>query len=279
MKLSSAFHPATDGQTEQTIQTLEDMLRACAMDFKGSWDEQLDLIEFSYNNSYHASIKMAPYEALYGRKCRSPLCWSDLSDKVVLGPEYLQETVEKVRIIRERMKVAQDRQKSYANKERRQVAFEVGEKVLLRVSPTKGVIRFGRKGKLSPRFIGPYEILEKIGKVAYRLALPIELANVHDVFHISQLKKYIHDPSHVIRPEMVELDGTLTYEEKPIRILDEKVRKTRNKEVKVLKVLWSNHEMEEATWESEETLRQKYPELFDQVIESRGRYSFKKDRM
>nr|XP_021860926.1 uncharacterized protein LOC110799949 [Spinacia oleracea] len=172
------------------------------------------------------------------------------------------------------MKAAQDRQKSYADQDRRQAVFEIGEKVLLKVSPTKGVMRFGKKGKLSPRYIGPYEVLERVGEVAYRLAMPTELSKVHDVFHISQLKKYIHDPSHVIEPEVVELDETLTYEEKPIKILDEKVRKTRNKEVKIVKVLWSNHQTEEATWEVEDTMKQKYPELFTQVCVARHEQPF-----
>ncbi|MEQ5253624.1 hypothetical protein, partial [Escherichia coli] len=158
LKLSTAFHPATDGQTERTIQTLEDMLKGCVLDFQGAWDEQLDLVEFSYNNCYHTSIGIAPYEALYGRKCRSPLCWSDKSDVVILGPQYLQETIEAIKIIRERMKISQDRQKSYADLKRQFTKHQVGEKVLLKISPTKGVKRFGKKGKLSPRYIGPYEI-------------------------------------------------------------------------------------------------------------------------
>ncbi|CAH9114854.1 unnamed protein product [Cuscuta epithymum] len=202
LKLSTAFHPTTDGQTERTIQTLEDMLRACVLDLQGSWDEHLDLVEFSYNNSYHASIGMAPYEALYGQKCRSPLCWGDMVDQVVLGPQYLQDTIEKIKVIQERMKAAQDRQKSYADLGRKPAEFELGEKVLLKVSPTRGVMRFGKKGKLSPRFIGPYDILEKVGKVAYRLALPTELDKVHNVFHVSQLKKYVRDESHIINPEV-----------------------------------------------------------------------------
>ena len=168
LKFSTAFHPATDGQTERTIQTLEDMLRACVMDFGGAWDEHLMYIEFSYNNSYHASIGMAPYEALYGRKCRSPICWDDVNKSLNLGPEMIEETTEKVKLVQERMKATQVRQKSYADSKRRELEFEVGEKVLLKVSPTKGVMRFGRKGKLSPRYIGPYEILEVVGEVAYR---------------------------------------------------------------------------------------------------------------
>ncbi|XP_057251736.1 uncharacterized protein LOC130591820 [Beta vulgaris subsp. vulgaris] len=143
--------------------------------------------------------------------------------------------------------------------------FVVGEKVLLKVSPTKGVMRFGRKGKLSPCYIGPYEILERIGQVAYRLALPTELAKVHNVFHVSQLRKYISDPSHVIQPETIELDETHTFEERPVRILDSKTRNTRNKAIKLVKVLWSNHQTEEATWKTEDGMRKCYPELFSEV--------------
>ncbi|XP_057251767.1 uncharacterized protein LOC130591845 [Beta vulgaris subsp. vulgaris] len=129
----------------------------------------------------------------------------------------------------------------------------------------QGVMRFGRKGKLSPRYIGPYEVLERIGQVAYRLALPTDLAKVHNVFHVSQLRKYISDPSHVIQPETIELDETLTFEERPVRILDSKTRNTRNKAIKLVKVLWSNHQTEEATWETEDDMRKRYPELFSEV--------------
>lgn len=278
--MSTAFHPATDGQTERTIQTLEDMLRACALEYQGSWEDHLDLIEFSYNNSYHASIKMAPFEALYGRKCRNPLCWNDISETVVLGPEMIQETVDQVRFIQEKIKAAQDRQKSYADQKRRDENYEVGEKVLLKVSPMKGVMRFGKKGKLSPKFIGPYEILARVGKVAYRLDLPNNLERVHNVFHVSQLRRYVPDESHVLEPENVEIDETLSYEEKPVQILDRKVRSTRNKDIRIVKVLWRNQNTEEATWEAEDAMRLKYPELFQEVRELRGRnFSFKGGRM
>ncbi|XP_019198272.1 PREDICTED: uncharacterized protein LOC109192134 [Ipomoea nil] len=163
-------------------------------------------------------------EARYGQKCRSPLCWENLVNPVMLGPQYLHDTAEKIKYIQGRMKMAQDRQKSYADLGRKPAEFLVGEKVWLKVSPTRGVMRFGKKGKLSPRFIGPYEILERIGNLAYRLALPMELERVHNVFHVSQLKKYVYDPSHVIPPEVVPLDGTMSYEERPIRILDSKTR-------------------------------------------------------
>ncbi|XP_019158451.1 PREDICTED: uncharacterized protein LOC109155178 [Ipomoea nil] len=157
------------------------------------------------------------------------------------------------------MKAAQDRQKSYADLARRQVEFAVGDKVWLRVSPTRGVMRFGRKDKLSPRFIGPYE---RVGNLAYRLALPLELERVHSVFHVSQLKKYVHDPTHVLPPEVIPLDDDMSYEERPLKILDFKTRDTRRKSVKMVKVWWSHHGVEEATWELESTMRERYPELF-----------------
>ena len=142
------------------------------IDYEGSWDRHILLVEFVYNNSFQSSIGMAPYEALFGRKCRTPLCWTELSEKKVIGPDLIQETEEKVKMIRERLKVATDRQKSYAGIKRKDIRYEVGEKVFLKVSPWKKVMRFGKKGKLSPRFIGPYEVIEKVGLMAYRLALP-----------------------------------------------------------------------------------------------------------
>jgi len=170
---------------------------------------------------------------------------------------------DQIRIIQSKMKAAQDRQKAYADKERRFEAFQVGEKVLLRVSPTRGVKRFGMKGKLSPKYIGPYEILEHVGEVAYRLALPPTLSKVHDVFHVSQLRRYISDPSHILQPEEVQLKDDLTYEEVPVRILDRQDRVLRNKMVPLVKVLWWNHKVEEATWELKFAMRQKYPQLFE----------------
>ena len=150
LNFSTAFHPQTDGQSERTIQTLEDMLRACVLEFKGAWDEHISLMEFAYNNQYHSSIQMAPYEALYGRKCRSPIYWDEEGTRVLEGPEIVQDTMDKVKLIKSRLKAAQDRQKSYADQHRREMEYEVGEKVFLRVSPWKVVIRFSMKGKLSP---------------------------------------------------------------------------------------------------------------------------------
>ncbi|KAL0439017.1 UNVERIFIED_CONTAM: Transposon Tf2-12 polyprotein [Sesamum latifolium] len=184
LHFSTAFHPQTDGQSERTIQTLEDMMRACVIEFRGNWDDHLPLIEFAYNNSFHSSIGMAPYEALYGRKCRSPICWDIEGLRQFEGPELVQETVDKIQTVKQCLKAAQDRQKSYVDKHRREMEYEVGEKVFLRVSPWRGILRFGKKGKLSPRYIGPYEILERVGPLAYRLALPVELSQIHDVFHV-----------------------------------------------------------------------------------------------
>jgi hypothetical protein len=177
----------------------------------------------------------------------------------------IEEMTNQVRIIQQRMKAAQDRFKSYADLKKRVLEFKVGEKVFLKVSPTKGVKRFDQKGKLSPKFIGPYEIVERIGKLAYRLLLPQSLNRVHNVFHVSQLKQYIPDSSHVLIPEPVELDPSMSYQEHPVEILDTKTRKTRNRETKLVKVLWTNHQTEEATWETESEMREKYPHLFEQV--------------
>ena len=172
---------------------------------------------------------------------------------------------ELVKLIQAKIKTAQDRQKSYADLKRRPVEFEVGDKVFLRVSPSKGVMRFGIKGKLSPKYIGLYDIVGRVGNVAYRLELPTELERVHNVFHVSQLRKYISDPSHVIERESVTLNDTLAYVEEPEKILDTKVRTTRNKEIRMVKVQWKNHGREEATWELEGEMRKSYPSLFEDM--------------
>ena len=175
------------------------MLRACVLDFLGTWEKFLPLAEFAYNNSYQVTIGMAPYEALYGRKCRSPVHWDEAGERKYLGPELVEQATEAIEKIQKRMKAAQSRQKSYADKRRRPLEFDSGEKVFLKISPAKGITRFRKRGKLNPRYIGPFEILERIGKVAYRLALPPRMSGIHDVFHVSMLRKYIADPSHVLQ--------------------------------------------------------------------------------
>ncbi|GKD04222.1 putative reverse transcriptase domain-containing protein [Tanacetum coccineum] len=164
LDMSTAYHPQTDGQSKRIIQTLEDMLRACVIDFGGSWDTHLPLAEFSYNNSYHSSIRCAPFEALYGRKYRSPVLWAELGENQLIGPKMVQETTDKVVIIKERLKAARDRQKRYPDNRRKSLEFEEGDRVLLKVSPWKGAVLFRKKGKLAPRYVGPFEILERIGK-------------------------------------------------------------------------------------------------------------------
>ncbi|KAI5316201.1 hypothetical protein L3X38_045377 [Prunus dulcis] len=261
LQFSTAFHPQTDGQSERTIQTLEDMFRACALQFRDDWDEKLPLMEFAYNNSYQASIRMSPFDALYGKQCRTPFYWDEVGENRLEVADDVERTKEQVKIIRERLKIAQDRQKSYADNRRKDLQFEVGDWVFLKLSPWKGVVRFGKRGKLSPRYIGPYEVVERVGPVAYRLALPPDLSRLHDVFHVSMLRKYIPDPSHVLEEQPIELQEDLTYVEQPVQILDRKMQVLCSREIPLVKVLWRSHTVEEATWESEDQMREQYPHL------------------
>ena len=185
--MSTIFHPQTDGQSERTIRVLEDMLRACVLDLKGRWEEHFPLVEFAYNNSYQMSIQMAPYEALYGRPCRSSIFWTEVGERSITDPNLIRDTSEKVDLIRKRLLTAQIRHKSYSDRRRRPLEFEVGDHVFLKVMPKREVVRFGKRGKLSWRYIEPFEILERVGTVAYRLALPPSLSGVHEVFHVSML--------------------------------------------------------------------------------------------
>ncbi|XP_052723888.1 uncharacterized protein LOC108343993 [Vigna angularis] len=261
LRMSSAYHPQTDGQSERTIQTLEDLLRTCVLDHMGVWDEVLPLVEFTYNNSFQASIGMAPFEALYGRKCRTPLCWFQEGENVLTGPELIQQTTEKVKLIQERLKTSQSRQKSYADKRRRPLEFAAGDHVLLRLNPITGVGRVLRPKKLSPKFVGPYQILKKIGSVAYELALPPQLSNLHPVFHVSQLRKYVADPSHVLELEDVQLRPDRTLEMQPVCIEDSRTRLYKGKDVRLVKVVW-DAKSGDSTWEVAEAMKELYPQLF-----------------
>ncbi|KAJ4802068.1 polyprotein [Rhynchospora pubera] len=262
LKFSSAHHPQTDGQSERTIQTLEDMLRACALSFGGSWLDHLYLAEFAYNNSFHSSIGMPPYEALYGEPCRTPLWWQPRGNFVPTGPELVAENSEKTKVVLSRLKAAQDRQKRYADVHRRPVEYKDGERVWLKVSPMRGVYRFGVTGKLSPRYVGPFPVEERVGAVAYKLKLPDELNRIHPVFHVSQLRRFVGDPSHVLDYSQLHLGENLTYEEAPMRILDSREQRLRTKVIKLVLVQWGQHSEKEATWELESTIRERYPELF-----------------
>jgi hypothetical protein len=165
------------------------MLRACALRYGRSWDKSLPYAEFSYNNNYQESLKMTPFEILYGRRCQTLLFWSETGERKVFRPDILQEDKKQVRIVRENLRVAQSRQKSYADHRRRELSFEVRDFVYLKVSPMRGVRHFKVRGKIASRFIGPFKILEKRGEVACQLELPSQLSDMHDVFHVSQLKK------------------------------------------------------------------------------------------
>ena len=199
---------------------LEEMLRACVLDHKGSWEEHLPLLEFAYNNSYHASIQMAPYEALYGRPCRSPICWTEMGESSITGLDLIRYTSEKVNLIRQRLLTTQSRQKSYADVRRQPLEFKVGDHVFLNVMPKRGVVRFGKRKKLSPRFIRFFEILERVGTIAYRLALPPNMSYVHEVFHVSILLRYTPDPAHVVDWGEIEVDTDGTFEEGLVCIMD-----------------------------------------------------------
>ena len=239
LHFSTAFHPQTDGQSERTIQTLEDMVKACVMEFKGSWETHLALIEFTYNNSYQASIEMAPFEALYGRKCRTLVCWDEVGERRLVGIELVQITSEKVKVVRDNLKTTRDRHKSYADNRHRDLQFDIGDRVFLKISRWKGVLRFGKRAKLSSRFIGPYEIVSKLGPVAYRMKLPPKLSRIHDTFHVSMLRKYIPDPSHVLREQPVQLKENLTYEETLVQNVDRKEQVLRSKVIPLVKAFFS----------------------------------------
>ncbi|GJR00793.1 hypothetical protein Tco_0523777 [Tanacetum coccineum] len=268
LDMSTAYHPQTDGQSERTIQTLEDMLRACAIDFGKGWVNHLPLVEFSYNNSYHASIKAAPFEALYGRKCRSPVCWTEVGEAQILGPELIQETTEKIIQIKQRMQAARDRQKSYADLKRKPMEFQVGDKVMLKVSPWKGVVRFGKRGKLNPRYVGPFKVIERVGEVAYKLELPEELSRVHNTFHVSNLKKCHADEPLAVPLDGLHLDDKLHFVEEPVEIVGREVKRLKRSRIPLVKVRWNSKRGPEFTWEREDQFKKKYPHLFTKTTPS-----------
>nr|GEV60100.1 putative reverse transcriptase domain-containing protein [Tanacetum cinerariifolium] len=240
LDMSTAYHPKTDEQSERTIQTFEDMLRACVIDFGNGWERHLRLVEFSYNNSYHASIKAAPFEALYDRKCRSPVCWAEVGDAQLTGPELIHETTEKIVQIKQRIQAARDRQKSYADVRRKPLEFQVGDRVMLKVSPWKGVVR----------------------TVAYRLELPEQLSRVHSTFHVSNLKKCLSDEPLAISLDEVHIDDKLRFVEEPVEVMDREVKRLKQSRIPIIKVRWNSRRGPEFTWEREDQFRKKYPQLF-----------------
>ncbi|GKC05029.1 putative reverse transcriptase domain-containing protein [Tanacetum coccineum] len=211
ISMSTAYHPETDGQSERTIQTLEDML---------------------------------------------------FGEAQLTGPELIQETTEKVVLIKQRMQAAQDRQKSYADRKRKPMEFEVGDRVMLKVSPWKGVVRFGKRGKLNPRYVGPFKVLAKVGKVAYKLELPQELSRVHHTFHVSNLKKCYSDEPLVMPLKGVHIDDTLQFVEEPVEIMEREIKRLKRSRIPLVKVRWNSRRGPEFTWEREDSFKEKYPHLF-----------------
>ncbi|GJU97626.1 putative reverse transcriptase domain-containing protein [Tanacetum coccineum] len=236
LDMSTAYHPETDGQSKRTIQTLEDMLRACVIDFGNGWVKHLPLFEFSYNNSYHTSIKAALFEALYGRKCRSPVCWAEVGEVQLTGPEPME--------------------------------FHVGDRVMLKVSPWKGVVRFGKRGKLNPRYVGPFKVLAKVGAVAYKLELPQELTRVHSTFHVSNLKKCYSDEPLSVPLDGININDKLYFVEEPVDIIDREVKRLKQSRIPIVKVRWNSRRGPEFTWEREDRFQKKYPHLFTNLVPS-----------
>ncbi|GJT92425.1 putative reverse transcriptase domain-containing protein [Tanacetum coccineum] len=240
LDMSTAYHPQTDGKSERTIQTLEDMLRAYAINFGKGWVNHLPLVEFSYNNSYHVSIKAAPFEALYSQKCRSVVCWAEVGEVQLTDPKIVKETTEKI----------------------------VGDKVMLKVLPWKGVVRFGKRGKLNPRYVRPFKVLEKVGEVAYKLELPEELSRVHNTFHVSNLKKCYADEPLAVSLDGLHFDDKLQFVEEPVEITDHEVKRLKRSCIPLVKVRWNSKRGPEFTWEREDQFRKKYPHLFTKTAPS-----------
>ncbi|GKA69493.1 putative reverse transcriptase domain-containing protein [Tanacetum coccineum] len=262
LDMSTAYHPQTDGQSERTIQTLEDMLRACVIDFGKGWDKHLPLVKFSYNNIYHTSIKAALFEALYGRKCRSPICWAEVGDAQLIGPEIVRETTEKIIQIKKHIQAARERQKSYPDRRRKPLEFEVGDKVMLKVSPWKGVICFGKRGKLNPRYIRLFKIIAKVGTLAYRLELLEQLSRVHSTFHVSNLKKCFVDEPLAIPLDEIQFDDKLNFIEEPVEIMGREVKRLKQSHIPIVKIHWNSRRGPEFTWEREDHMKKKYPYFF-----------------
>ncbi|GJT63877.1 putative reverse transcriptase domain-containing protein [Tanacetum coccineum] len=218
--------------------------------------------------NYHASIKAAPFEALYGRKCRSPVCWTKVGEAQILGPELIQETTEKIIQIKQRMQAARDRQKSYADLKRKPMEFQVGDKVMLKVSPWKGVVRFGKRGKLNPRYVGPFKVIERVGEVAYKLELPEELSRVHNTFHVSNLKKCHADEPLAVPLDGLNLDDKLHFVEEPVEIVGREVKRLKRSRIPLVKVRWNSKRGPEFTWEREDQFKKKYPHLFTKTTPS-----------
>ncbi|GJY15682.1 putative reverse transcriptase domain-containing protein [Tanacetum coccineum] len=245
------------------------MLRARVINFRSSWDRHLPLVEFSYNNSYHASIKAAPYEALYGRKCRSPVCWSEVGDSQLTSPELIRDTTKKIVQIKNHLLTAHSRQKSYADRRTKPLEFKVGDMVLLKVSPWKGDVHFGKHGKLSPHYIGPFRILARVGPVAYTFELPEDLKGIHSTFHVSNLKKCLAEGDIVVPMDKIQLDDKFHMIEEPVDVVDREIKRLKQSRIPIVKVCWNSQTGPEFTWEREDQIKKKCPHLFTCKDEAR----------
>nr|GEX74084.1 putative reverse transcriptase domain-containing protein [Tanacetum cinerariifolium] len=226
---------------------LEDMLRAYVIDFGSSWDHHLPLVEFSYNNSYPASIKAAPYKDLYERKCRSPVYWSEVADSQLTSPEFICDTIKKIVQIKNHLLAARSRQKSYADKRLQPLEFKVCDMVLLKVSPWNGDVHFGKRGKLSPRYIRSFKILARVGLVAYTLELPEALKGIHSTFHVSNLKKCLVEDDVVVPIDEIQLDDKLHMIEEPVEVVDREVKRLKQSRIPIVKVRWNSQRGPEFT--------------------------------
>jgi hypothetical protein len=228
------------------------------------WEDYLPLVEFAYNNGYQESLKMSPFEVLYGRSCNTPVSWSNPVNRITIGPDMLKEMEQQVIQIKKNLKIAQNRQKSYADRKRTPREFKTGDHVYLRVRPRKSSLRMGACAKLAPRYCGPFEVLDRVGPVAYRLALP-PTVKAHNVFHVSLLKKYVHDSNHIIDWSVIQVEPEGEFLPEPQCILDRKETPLRNRTIAQVKVQWKHFGPDEATWEMEDAMRQAYPFLFTSV--------------
>ncbi|KAL1193292.1 hypothetical protein V5N11_016119 [Cardamine amara subsp. amara] len=269
VNMSTAHHPQTDGQSDRTIQTLEDMLRACVLDWGERWTDHLSLAEFAYNNSYHASIAMSPFEALYGRPCRTPICWTQVGERSILGRDFVQETTERIKVVKAKVKESQDRQKSYADKHRRDLEFAVGDLVYLKMITYKGKDPALMSSKLSPRYIGPYKILDRIGPVAYKLELPPTMFAFHKVFHVSMLKKCITSRDTVLPSGPSDLQPNMSIAGKPVKVIGKKKKVVKKKCIKMLNIVWDRDGEEEVTWEPEEVMKVHFKKWFGKQVKAK----------
>jgi hypothetical protein len=263
LNFSTSYHPQTDGNTKRTNQIVEDMLCMYVRTKLKKWEDYLQLVEFAYNNGYQTSAKISPFEVLYGRKCTTLISWDNPADRLMVGPEMLQEMENMVRKVQQNLKEAQNRQKSYANQKRRNLKFQVGYHVYLKVKARKSSLKLGNCAKLAPRFCGPFEILARIGPVAYQLALPANL-RIHNVFHISLWKKYVHDPTHMIDWNLVQVEPKGEFQVEPLQILDPREIALRNRVITQVKVQWKHLSPKEATWELEGDLQKYHPIMFQE---------------